>query len=796
MVTAENEVLETRFVLPQDVLVFPVRSLADGMRATFECQEGDFAVARPRSRRPSSIVDPATASLLEEFRRPSRLIDAVVRFSRGRGIDPQETLQGAFAALRSLCNTRVLVAEGSADQPSIEATFAPGQQLADFEILRVVRALEDTELYQARSVAGGAMVALKVERAAQSAGASGAIEREAAILRHLDGCCAPRLVAQGRHQQRPFLATQWRSGSSIAAAADELRTAREPGRRRQLHALGCRLLEAYELLHRRGVVHGDVHPGNVLVDADGTISLIDFGASRLDGPGSLRIDSPRAAVGYYYDPQTAGAILAGRVPPAASVASDQYALAVLLYRLLTGRHPVDFRAEQEELLRQVVEAPPLPFAQRGVRPWPKLEAVLHRALGKDPGERFPSVAGFRQALASVPPPASTRAHRLPSPALGSAIDRVDAALRRYSLESGLLRQGLETAPAASLWAGAAGIAWFLYRVASIRGEASVLALADAWVTRTELRFARNARAFSTPEQGTADDSVSPFHAASGVHAVAALIGCARGDLGSGREQIAKFVDASSKPSRRLDLVLGRSGSMLAGATLLAAATRLDVPGLEPLRSFLAREASHVSRTVGEHSDVRRCPGISHLGLAHGWAGLLYARLCVDRALGSPAAQGMVEKLEQLAALAQPAGRGLTWPVTLPGSGNGDGAPDGTPDWSSGSAGHVHLWLLAHEAFGDRRHLELAKSAAWAAWEHPDRAASLGHGLAGRALALLRLYQYTGDRAWLTRSRQLLARAPDSPAHPESSLFEGSLGLALLQVELECPEHAVTPLFGA
>ena len=71
--------------------------------------------------------------------------------------------------------------------------------------------------------------------------------------------------------------------------------------------------------------------------------------------------------------------------------------------------------------------------------------------------------------------------------------------------------------------------------------------------------------------------------------------------------------------------------------------------------------------------------------------------------------------DQLAALGRPEGRGMLWPGTLPGSTVLERTPDDAPGWCAGSAGHVHLWLLAHEVTGEARHLTLAERAAWAAW---------------------------------------------------------------------------------
>ena len=64
------------------------------------------------------------------------------------------------------------------------------------------------------------------------------------------------------------------------------------------------------------------------------------------------------------------------------MAGEQYSLAALLYLLITSDHYLDFRLERDEMVRQVVTEPPLPFAKRGIAPWPDVEAILGRALAE------------------------------------------------------------------------------------------------------------------------------------------------------------------------------------------------------------------------------------------------------------------------------------------------------------------------------------------------------------------------------------------------------------------------------
>src|SRR5205823_1091326 len=99
------------------------------------------------------------------------------------------------------------------------------------------------------------------------------------------------------------------------------------------------------------------------------------------------VDPLRSGIPQFHDPQMAAALLAGRLPPAVTPASEQYAIAALAYLLLTGLQPINAPAVHEELLQRIVQRPALPFAARGVPAWPEIEAVVGRGLAKQPADR-------------------------------------------------------------------------------------------------------------------------------------------------------------------------------------------------------------------------------------------------------------------------------------------------------------------------------------------------------------------------------------------------------------------------
>jgi hypothetical protein len=276
-----------------------------------------------------------------------------------------------------------------------------------------------------------------------------------------------------------------------------------------------------------------------------------------------------------------------------------------------------------------------------------------------------------------------------------------------------------------------------------------------------------------------------------VHAAAALVARAAGDPLAQSEALERFLAAVERPASGLDLTLGRS------SILLGAAIQLDaLPGQmldpAPLRDLGDRVLAEIWQQLDAKPAIARAD-VDYLGIAHGWAGFLYATLQWCRVAGREIPGGVERRLSELAALAVPVGRGLQWPWTL----SGEGRAATMPGWCNGACGYVFLWTLAHRLLGRPEHLDLAIGAAFESYDAPEAAESLCCGLAGRGYALLNLYRHTGETVWLDRARDLAQRAATAgKTHEEypHSLWKGELGLAALAVDLERPEQSAMPSF--
>jgi beta-lactam-binding protein with PASTA domain len=149
------------------------------------------------------------------------------------------------------------------------------------------------------------------------------------------------------------------------------------------------ILRALGYAHRRGIVHRDVKPQNVILDPDGQAKVADFGIARAGNSDMTQTGTIVGTVQYLSPEQAEGHPVDRR--------SDLYSVGVVLYELLTGRVPFDGEAPISIAIKHINERPVPPGQLRPGIP-PALEAVVLRALEKDPARRFQSAEEFIAAL--------------------------------------------------------------------------------------------------------------------------------------------------------------------------------------------------------------------------------------------------------------------------------------------------------------------------------------------------------------------------------------------------------------
>ncbi len=241
---------------------------------------------------------------------------------------------------------------------------------------------------------------------------------------------------------RPMLVMELVEGQPLSALIGDGRLA--PERATDLIAQAGEGLAA---AHRKGVVHRDVKPGNLLVDNRGQVKVTDFGISRAADAASLTLTGHLVGTPHYLSPEQAEGL---RATPR----SDVYALGVVLYECLTGSKPFDSESPVVTALRHVRD--PLPALPDDV---PELlRAVVARACTKDPEKRFADGGEMAAALrGEVPvwPPAPA-----PEPASDPTATTVMPAAATTTAAPAVLGAPARTAPSeetrrAGRWALAA-----------------------------------------------------------------------------------------------------------------------------------------------------------------------------------------------------------------------------------------------------------------------------------------------------------------------------------------------------
>jgi hypothetical protein len=284
----------------------------------------------------------------------------------------------------------------SRDDPPL---LAPGTEIRGYAIERQMASGGMGVVYLARDIALDRRVAIKALKPSIAGDAEHRrrLKHEAQLMAQLAGhpniATVHALIDDG---DALYIVEECLSGPTLR---EHLATGALPAP--EAIEVGLAVLRALGAAHQQNIVHRDLKPENVMRTSTGTWKVLDFGIAKLQGPDprttlQTRVDQRLGTPLYMSPEQLRGEAVDGR--------SDLFAFGILLYELLTRRHPFTRRSDLAALSTwtAVLNEPPLPFEADEVHRLPAgLPDVIARCLEKDPGRRWSSAEDLEAALQNV-----------------------------------------------------------------------------------------------------------------------------------------------------------------------------------------------------------------------------------------------------------------------------------------------------------------------------------------------------------------------------------------------------------
>ena len=285
-------------------------------------------------------------------------------------------------------------------QPSTSAPAPLPQQIGKYRVLAKLGDGATSEVFRCRDDFGGRDVAVKQARRVSSDGgpeghdgryAERFFAAEAALVGRLKHPNVVQIFDAVSDPVQPYLVMEYVAGSTLRpyCRSDQLLPLE------LIVEIGFKCAMALGYVYRQGVVHRDVKPANLLVELNNGaitgVKISDFGSALNLGSDLTQIHRV-GSLAYISPEQLEGATLDCR--------SDMYSLGAVLYHLIAGRAPLDAPAPAA-MMQQIYHQRPTSLAPLRTGVGPELDAVIQRALAKNPAERYPDWDAFAQALAAL-----------------------------------------------------------------------------------------------------------------------------------------------------------------------------------------------------------------------------------------------------------------------------------------------------------------------------------------------------------------------------------------------------------
>lgn len=243
------------------------------------------------------------------------------------------------------------------------------------------------EVYRAQDNVLGRLVAVKVmlPQYAADPNFTQRFKQEAAAAANLQSPYIVNVYDWGQDEGTYYIVMEFVRGSDLKTAIIE----RGVINQRKVAEIGSQVCQALSVAHGLDIIHRDIKPQNIMVQPDGNVKVMDFGIARAKNSVMTQTSSVLGTAHYISPEQAQGKDL--------TATSDIYSLGIVLYESATGRLPFDGPDAVSVAMKQVND---LPVPPREINPDidPALEAIIMKAIAKNPADRFETAKDMRLAL--------------------------------------------------------------------------------------------------------------------------------------------------------------------------------------------------------------------------------------------------------------------------------------------------------------------------------------------------------------------------------------------------------------
>jgi serine/threonine protein kinase len=278
--------------------------------------------------------------------------------------------------------------DATASRVPTAAAGTSAMDLPGYEFLEELGRGATGIVFKARRIGQDQLVAVKVLHCQPRPAKRARFRREIEALAWLRHPHIVRILEIGEHDGRLYFAMEYVGGGSL-----QRHLSRRPMPVSQAAALVATVARAVQAAHEQGVIHRDLKPANVLLAADGTPRISDFGLAKpIDAADDLTVSGTIIGTPCYMAPEQAWG-----QGHAAGPEADVYSLGAILYEALTGRPPF-CGATVHEILEQARTEPPIPLRQLQPAVPAAVEFVCLKCLAKEPSQRYSSAGALADAL--------------------------------------------------------------------------------------------------------------------------------------------------------------------------------------------------------------------------------------------------------------------------------------------------------------------------------------------------------------------------------------------------------------